>query len=323
MQIQNHIKLDGVLARNSTLRTLKQGDVVNVRILDRLDDKSAVIDLAGNRVRAHFKGGVPLTTSVRLMISGNSDGKLVFTVVNSEVAGEAARYFFLSASGVERYLSTFGGGITDVFQFLKRFVFRSSKDDHPSGYFLYPKLARKFSSKQVSLLSYLIGARPLRNEIISVLLASLTGTREFDSMKGELNGLHALLEECTAEEAEEMLAAMTEKRYGQLVVYDESGSTVVECVEDEEFVAVRFSLSRSGEIQIVSCNRTETIDVDIFIENDSFRQELSGRMAELDGRFRDYVKDVIIRLHNAQTAVTVLNRYAGLHIQNDEIDFKA
>ncbi|HEY1405571.1 MAG TPA: hypothetical protein VF857_03090 [Spirochaetota bacterium] len=74
------VRLVGPLSRNDRLMQLKPGDQIDVKILERTGKDSAVIDLLGNKVHAHFSSSVPHGDRLTLMLSEIKNEILYFSL---------------------------------------------------------------------------------------------------------------------------------------------------------------------------------------------------------------------------------------------------
>jgi hypothetical protein len=74
------ITLSGPLSRNDQLKSLAIGDVVEVRVLERISGDSAVIDLKGNRVSARFSSPMPKSDNFALTLTRVTPESLQFSL---------------------------------------------------------------------------------------------------------------------------------------------------------------------------------------------------------------------------------------------------
>ncbi len=86
MDIRNKgsITLPGELTSSGPLRALKPGSRISARILDRLGNSRALIEIAGRRVQAEFTGGIPPEVRITLLLKGENAGSLVFSLLKSD-----------------------------------------------------------------------------------------------------------------------------------------------------------------------------------------------------------------------------------------------
>ncbi|MGL4369820.1 MAG: hypothetical protein ACRCUT_09145, partial [Spirochaetota bacterium] len=80
MKISGHggISLSGPLSRNDRIMSLRTGDIVEVKVLERTGSRSAVLDIRGNRVLASFSAPFPDQPVLNLQVKKASSGQLLF-----------------------------------------------------------------------------------------------------------------------------------------------------------------------------------------------------------------------------------------------------
>jgi hypothetical protein len=74
------ITLSGPLSRNDQLKSLAIGDVIEVRVLERISRDSAIIDLKGNRVSTRFSSPLPKSDNFALTLTKVTSESLQFSL---------------------------------------------------------------------------------------------------------------------------------------------------------------------------------------------------------------------------------------------------
>lgn len=87
----NTIRISGAPGQHDSLREMKTGSELPVRILERTGPREAVLDIAGRRVHAEFLKGVPQAESILLKLDGIKDNSFIFKMVNPPGKEEALR----------------------------------------------------------------------------------------------------------------------------------------------------------------------------------------------------------------------------------------
>jgi hypothetical protein len=71
---------------SSLTESLNGKDIFRVRILARESPNSALAEINGIRVRAHFTGGIPLDDHIRIVRDGSSRDRSVFRILSEQSA---------------------------------------------------------------------------------------------------------------------------------------------------------------------------------------------------------------------------------------------
>ena len=70
----NTIRIANRISSLNIFKNIKKGSEVSARVAKRIDDKKAVLEIAGRRVKAEFTGGVPDKNRLYLVLKEKGDG---------------------------------------------------------------------------------------------------------------------------------------------------------------------------------------------------------------------------------------------------------
>ncbi len=83
----------------------------------------------------------------------------------------------------------------------------------------------------------------------------------------------------------------------------------IEVCETEEKIAVSFSFSRTGPVQILARSFSGRIEIDIFAENSDFSDMFSRFREELDTQLKKNNKKIVFHLYDMRETLQKLEEY--------------
>lgn len=244
------IRLDGALSRNPRLRELRPGDVLQAKILQRLDPKSALLDVKGNIIQARFTEPVPDLPSVTLVLKNSTAGSLQFEMRRSAASADSL------LSGL------FGGVIAKELEksrALPRAVRAGEKTLFGVLRFLAGSSAERsrqfrsaaemlrfagFSSSLPAASSLLSGLSGKDAALVSLLFTAI-------GKKNESESVDTPSDEKRIAEALAFASEIAHPSHG-FVAFDAGGETLAaECIRGDSFFACSFELPSLGLIEAV------------------------------------------------------------------------
>ena len=103
----NTIRISGASGQHDSLRELKAGSELPVRIVERIGPREALLDIAGRKVHAEFLRGVPRADSILLKLEGLKNNSYIFKMVDPPGKEEALRLLLehtvFSAADIPRH----------------------------------------------------------------------------------------------------------------------------------------------------------------------------------------------------------------------------
>ena len=244
------VRLDGALSRNPRLRELRPGDVLQAKILQRIDAKSALLDVRGNIIHATFTGPVPELSSVTLVLKNASAGSLQFEMRRgASVPDSPLAALFGAALSKELEKSralprAFKAGEKTLFGVL-RFLAGSSAERSKHFRSAADMLRHAgFSTSLPGISSLLSGLSERESSLVSLLFAGI----------GKKSERTSDAEHVDAKSAAEALAFAAEAAHPRhaFVAFDaDGGPLLAECLRGDSFFACSFELPALGLVEAV------------------------------------------------------------------------
>jgi len=340
------IRISGKSAVFSLLHSLKPGSEQNAKIIDRPGGNTAVIEIAGKRVRAEFLKGVPGSNSIVLKLDERSGNTLFFKIISPtgrEGFIEKLSEFLvmekhdISAKilpGLSRFLS---GNIPGIFE-LNRFFLgdRYRQSGHSLTDLLNGLLKAGMSKEDLLFLSGLISMKSIDpNPVLAVLNWIGRGkdtAQKFSEREKLKDDIDAVLREVMGNNdksieiiIEIMLDSSRENstiHYAEIPYFDSGNFQCVQCIYGVESLIFFLDLSGLGVIELLIRLTGKDIYVSIFSGNDTVVDELNAKKDELSdalGRYYSGAVVTVFKMKQVMDKIVEINSYYSI---NSAVDIK-
>jgi hypothetical protein len=319
MKVENRIQIDGALSRNRAIRSLKSGDSVTVKIITILDRNTAVIDLIGNRVKAHFQGSVPENKSLTLNITGSKNGMLIFSLMPQESNDKNPFQHYFMIDGFEQSLAFLRTEITDFFTLFKNFYLKDEASHFKAIAQFYHHLRKKFGNKKSAIVSDFI-AEQNGTQKIGRLIQNVFGVSEKEEYAEQ--DYFEVLDELDEEETRLLFQSLSKKKFSFFIQNAGYEYTLIQTITDKNFTAAHFTVPGNGEVEMIAVENEKTIIIDLFFENLNFKNLIDESKFMLDKKLKSITKIVYVRTFDIKKSLADINSASsGLKIRKN-VDFK-
>jgi hypothetical protein len=285
------ITLSGPLSRNDNLKSLAIGDVIEVRVLERLSKDSAVIDLKGNKVLARFSSPLPDTDRFALTLTKVTPDSLQFSLKVSQ--GDSFLKSIIpegkiSPDMLKNLISVLQNGFVGLFDLSQ--ILSGSKNDSSSltlVRFLRYLLHKGFDPEQIPVASALLHGMD-EKEIAAIFnLLEKAGLLEKAENKDKTDISRSFYGEATEPDQDDLRLILE-------TASQRADNTELFFVRDGELCSMNFlNLGESF------AGRIETPHLGIIDFLIQLSQGCSCTLSCRDSRVRDVLAEKVEDIHNA------------------------
>lgn len=356
----NTIRITGRELKLPALRNLKRGVRISARILERIGDKEAILDVAGNRLRAEFLSGIPSKNRISLIFEGRDSSTLIFRTVRDHADVSSLRglldfsIFELDAIGKNELLAIrryFKNGIEGIFNLnssILRALTGKSIGEHSLTELMNKLLKMGMQKDDLIFLSYIfLNSRGINiNMLISLLLfMGLEGDalyRKFKrySKQGDLiadieklsERIEALLmDEEGIELFRELLyyiANGEDRGYGdfskfEVPYFDSDSFKFLECIYTRDGLVLSLELSNLGKLDILIKSFDSGLKISMFCEDEEALMELESSVDDLKTRLADLNKVVTVDFYISRDVIKKIIEINSPLVMNSIFDMRA
>lgn len=343
------------------LKNLKEGSRLSVKIIERINNNNAFLDIAGKKVNAEFLQGVPDSSKLFLVLDSKVKDTLFFRIAdssyNNNVIQELNEYAVFnnkdlnkSIYQLRRFLKD---GINSIFAFNKsllRFTGHTeNKFNSRSITNLFNLLLSKGANYENLLqIAALInaGKNPAIMHFYNIMAAFLPNkyTPEFNDINKtaeEFDQFYDLLIESINDEnkenVEENKKAISDiiniiikdtgeekSQYGEIIFFDENKFKICGFIINENNIILSLNLSNLGDIDIIIKQQKTLYLISFFCTNNDSITKLKSGIGELESSISLYDnKKVHISFYNSTKALEKIIELISVIDLNYLIDVKA
>lgn len=335
---------------------LKRGVRISARILERIGDREAILDVAGNRLRAEFLSGIPSRSRISLIFEGRDSSTLLFRIARDHDASSLRlldfSIFELDTLGRNELLAIrryFKNGIEGIFN-LNSSIFRALTGKGERGRSLTDLLNKLLKmgmhKDDLIFLSYIfLGNRGIIDILISLLLfmglerdALYKRFRRYgqDDLNADMEKLSERIESLlTDEEGIELFrellfyVASGEDRgsrgFSQFEIpyFDSDGFKSVACIQTREGLVLSLELSGLGKLDILIKSLDSDLRISMFCEDEEALVELKSSVDDLKARLADVKKAVTVDFYLSRDVMKKIIEINSPLVMNSIFDVRA
>ncbi|MBN2038958.1 MAG: hypothetical protein JW864_02885 [Spirochaetes bacterium] len=356
MKIQkSQIKLPGHLLSKDLLRTLQQNSSLNVRIINVLNDKNAVLDIGGKRLKAEFLQGVPGSKNLHLILQRKVNNTFYFKISaskDSEIIGEIIRFTVLNNSDIDKgklyTLKSELKSIHSIFALnaalLKLSGLTDSRNNSRKTAALFNLLLTKgVKYSNLQLISSLINGKDLPafriTDILSKLLPdfsllykskllfdrdnlSKTVNEFMNSLKNNItdkkntDDIRPLLDLLLSE-------SLKNSPFGNIIYFDEKEFKVCDYIFNKNNIFISLNLSHLGELDIIIRDEGSNLIISFCSDEKDINLFLEKNITDLYSGIKNYYnKNVHVFFHNRVRVIEKIIEIISSLNQNYLLDLK-
>lgn len=319
----NTIRISSRLPTSNALKNLKSGAKITGRIIERVGDREAVLDMGGVRIRAEFLRGVPLNERIPLIFKGTDGGTLIFTIAGerSSKLDDIFAYsvFDRNALGtseimaIRKYIQEGPGGIFALNRFILRLRAGVQLGEGLFAELFSKLLAAGVSKDDLLFLSYLVLASRGMNSSAIEILSVITGGESAQQLIKQFRDektlkdyseklsekLKALLKtENGTELFKELLSVLMDRedspyREFQMPFWDEDRFKSITGIVAPGGMALTLELSQLGVLDIVIREHGSSLHINLFCEREEALHELERTVDELRTKLKGIHKGTV------------------------------
>ncbi len=290
------IALKGPLSRNAKLKLLKIGDKLTVKMIEKLGNKEAILNLKGNLIKANFNQSIPDKSTLNLVLEGISNGKLLFSFEKNSnsvhLLSQLQNFSLFSIDDFTEYQllildKMFGTGLKDIFSInlmlyevkLKKKIKKNNNLNN-----IIDLLTKKGVDQQkITIFSLLFSNMPELHYTLLRLFHSITEKKrnffleddDFQSLVDEtLNeeSLKELFNNFNESEMTDFLGYFLDTNEqissGELYYFDNEERKRIDYIVNSNCLLFCFELTFLGKVEIIIRDKGKNnVDISIFAEN--------------------------------------------------------
>lgn len=335
---------------------LKKGVRISARILERIGDKEAVLDVAGNRLRAEFLSGIPSRNRITLIFEGRDSSTLLFRMARDhDVSSLRGLFDFsifdLDALGknellaIRRYLKNGIEGIFNLNSSLFRALTGKGLRERSLTDLLNKLLKMGMHKDDLIFLTYIfLGNRGIIDILISLLLfMGLEGDALYKRFKrysrqgdliADMEKLSERIEALTDEEGIDLLRELLYyvvsgedpgKDFSQFEIpyFDSDGFKSIACIYTREGLVLSLELSGLGKLDILIKSLASDLKISIFCEDEEALVELRSSVDDLKARLADVKKVVTVDFYISRDVIKKIIEINSPLVMNSIFDVRA
>ncbi len=307
-------------AGTGQLKNLKIGMELQARIAIRHDNKDAVLEILGTRIRASFPRGVPQGENVRLRLDKMTNSSLLFKIIPRESIPSPkiimAPHLLNSATGDGPHLRTIlskfaSSGIPSIF-FLNELLLKPEKKpsgNDTRGEFMRKLIEMGFGSETLRRISSMIILQSLPSQFSLPMLRLLYGGKwdrllaaggktEEDLIEPILSDIRAVSND---KDRADIIRGMISIFSSPGEVYSGKNSGEIPLFFGDEYcpagflagsgaLLIELTLSGLGQVEIMAKDTGRSLEIRIYGDSREHVEILNKRILELDGSIQKRIK---------------------------------
>lgn len=340
--LSDTIKITGRITRLNFLRRLKKGAEIPARIVKRHNSRIAILEIAGNRLRADFLKGVPGNNRLTLRLEDNSNNSYTFKLIDSISKNDLlSKIFEITVFKVEdidknnilyinRFLNRYSGrnptGIFELNNLLLSQVRKEKKKGEGITHLLNRLLKRGMSKENLLNLAVILSGIRINSDIISPFLLIFGFDQNYFEKRGV--GKQKRFEEKIEEALSEINKIINAKKKddivsalidlivkgngesdkticGELAFFDNEEFRPINYMRNESSFLFSLELSNLGTIDILAKKISENISISIFSDNNDVLEALGESLDLLSLRLKNAG---LSGYENSQISINLYNR---------------
>lgn len=335
---------------------LKRGVRISARILERIGDKEAVLDVAGNRLRAEFLSGIPSRNRITLIFEGRDSSTLLFRMARDHDVSSLRGLFDFSIFdldtlgknellAIRRYLKNGIEGIFNLNSSLFRALTGKGLRERSLTDLLNKLLKMGMPKDDLIFLTYIfLGNRGIIDILISLLLfMGLEGDALYKRFKrysrqgdliADMEKLSERIEALTDEEGIDLFRELLYyvvsgedpgKDFSQFEIpyFDSDGFKSIECIYTREGLVLSLELSGLGKLDILIKSLASDLKISIFCEDEEALVELRSSVDDLKARLADVKKVVTVDFYISRDVIKKIIEINSPMVMNSIFDVRA
>ncbi|GEM_PF-1823196 len=351
---ENTIRISGRIPSSSALKNLKMGAKIAGRIIERVGDREAVLDMGGVRIRAEFLRGVPSNKRIPLIFRGRDGGTLIFQIAGerSSKLDEIFAYSLFERNtlgtgeimAIRKYIQEGPGGIFALNRFILRLRAGVQLREGLFAEVLNKLLTAGVSKDDLLFLSYLLlASRGLKSSVIEILSVLAGGEsaiqliRRFrdektlrDYSEKFSEKLKALLKtEQGVELFKDLLSVFMSRedspyREFQMPFWNEDRFESITGIVTPGGMVLTLELSQLGVLDIIIREHGSSLHINLFCEREETLHELEHTVDELRTKLKSVHKGAVnIGFFLTGDAMKKIIEINSSLLSNSILDFKA
>ncbi len=356
----NTIRITGRELKLPALKNLKRGARITARIMERIGNKEAILDIAGNRLRAEFLSGIPSKNRFSLIFEGRDSSTLVFRTARDLGDLSSLRglldfsIFQLGDVGkneliaIRRYLKDGLQGIFDLNRYIFEALLGKSFKKHSLTDFLNKLLKMGIQKEDLVFLSYIfLSSKGINLEILISLLRYMgieedtiykrfkRYSRQSDALITDIEKLSESIESLLIDEEgiellRELLYYISQGENGgyrdfsifEMPYFDSDSFKDLECIYTHDGLALSLELSNLGKLDILIKFSDSDLKVSMFCEDEEILAELKSNIDDLKSSLANLSKVVIVDLYISREVVKKIIEINSSLVMNSIFDMR-
>jgi hypothetical protein len=357
----NTIRITGRELKLPALKNLKRGARITARILEKIGNKEAILDIGGNRLRAEFLSGIPPKSRFSLIFEGRDSSTLIFRTARDLGDLSSLRglldfsIFELGDVGkneliaIRRYLKDGIQGIFDLNRCIFKALLGKSFKEHSLTDLLNKLLKMGIQKENLIFLSYIIlGNKGLNLDILISLLRfmGIEGdviykrfkrySRQSDALMADIEKLSERIESLLSDEDgtelfRQLFYYISQGEDGgyrdcsgfEIPYFDSDSFRELECIYTHDGLALSLELSNLGKLDILIKFSDSDLKVSMFCGDEEVLAELKSNVDDLKSRLANLGKVVIVDFYITGEMVKKIIEINSSLVMNSIFDMRA
>ena len=354
----NIIKVTSRISSSNVIKDIRMGSKVTARVVEKINNQFAVLEIAGRRIKAEFLKGIPESSRINLILEKKSSDVFFFKLIDSANNSNIEKILEYSIfdkkdihkMGVFELARSIKEGLSKVFDLnnlLMKIIGDTTHQSMGSAILFNTLLKLKIKEENLILLSLLLcSGRGIKvDQLFSLLQILGFGNNHLSELKKILKDeniireriddiLERISEFSNKEEKRELIKALIDillsnsnkiedVHSGDIPYYDGSKFTSILYIFNNNAIIFSIDFSYLGVMDILIKENKSDLSIAIFCEKDSTIDEFRKRIDSFHSTVKNSLnRDVHIYLHNSQKAVEKIIEINSLGISNSIMDIR-
>ncbi len=343
MKVQNTLKIVSRVEVSDVLQKLSMGSKINAKILERLNNNEAILEIAKNRVRAEFQKGLPHSSIITLQLKEVFDNTYKFELFDKQKSNklfESLADILIKIPhsmdksflyDVSKFLMQTNWGIFELNEYLILHYFNKGKNKNEQSLFKM-LLQRGFSKNHINLIQLLFMEKTFPKSFYPLL--AFLGTylyKNKDLIQEEsINLINNFLKEVDnktdgLEVIQKLIDLFNQQDQDNFIevtfpFFKDKDDDQIKLMYNAESCIIRLDLTETGIIDII-IQKLDKVYISLFFEKQEALIESSESLDQLYKQLSNI--DVTVSLFNSKQIINKIieiNKYQSV---NSMVDLKA
>ncbi len=350
----NRINISSTYKLSKFLKGLKPGVELDVKVLERTDRKSALLEIRGNKFRADFLKGVPGNNRLLLKYEGLKNESYIFKLIDvtskSGFIEKALEHTIWTVENIDKsnfmnigkFLS---GSISSIFElniFLAGMKFIRKGNNSETSQLLNYLMSKGFSVKGLQNLAFILSSFEINKNFFPIFLLlnfNKDYFKDWDSKNDNVEeNLNKILNEVDnikdIEDSDKILKKLlsfigdavgkdrSQAYEGEILYYDGNDFKTLNYIGLDDSWIFSVDFTNLGKIEILLKKIENIIHLSIFTENNDISNALKDDNILLFQKLNEINKNINLHIHNKCGIVEKLKEINLYYSLNSEIDIK-